>query len=347
MKPERARLKRKPQLVNAGTVLALTFALAACGPSEEPGTGDSGTPVRQDLTATWNSAPLEKVVADIALSEGPRTVIALAYEGSGVQIFSIDGAPIGREADLKLKSIARGQTQFFEDSILAVFPALDQAGEVRILVSAEELIAPVALDLDVGASSAVSGICGGPPGGAEKSVLRLGFWNATTPTALTYGEVTTDESGELSWESAGVLNAPDDITACSFDADGPVVATGPLILTADEVDLDRSEFDGRFRLPARATALDVLAREGVETVYVARIATGNIVTVREAGNGATMLLRSGLSVEAPEEPAQMAAIAAPRDGGYPYGVIAITGELQDGTNRFVFIDTQTLFDPLN
>ncbi len=347
MKPERGGLMAPSPLVNAGTVLALTFALAACGGSEPVEKSDGGAPIRQDLTATWNSAPLEKVVADIALSEGPRTVIALAYEGAGVQIFSIDGAPIGREADLKLKSIARGQTQFFDESILAVFPALDQAGGIKILASAEELIAPIALDLDVGASSAISGICGGSPGGADGSVLRLGYWNATTPTALTYGEVTTDDSGELNWVSAGVLTAPDDITACSFDTAGPVVAAGPLILTADEVELERSEFDGRFRLPAPATALDVLSREGAETVYVARIDTGNIVTVREAGNGATMLLRSGLSVEAPEEPEQMAAIAAPRDGGYPYGVIAITGELTDGSNRFVFIDTQTLFDPVN
>lgn len=347
MKPERARLKRKPQLVNAGTVLAMTFALAACGSSEPAEDTASGAPIRQDLTATWNSQPLDKPVADIALSEGPRTVIALAYEGAGVQMFSIDGAPIGREADLKLQSIARGQTQFFEDSILAVFPALDQAGAVKMLVSAEELIAPIALDIDVGASASIAGICGGAPGGAEGSVLRLGYWNAVTPSTLTYGEVVTDDAGDLSWQSAGVLNAPDEITACSFDADGPVLATGPLILSADEIDLDRSAFDGRFRLPARATELDVLAREGGEAVYVARIVTGNIVTVREAGNGATMLLRSGLSVEAPEEPAQMAAIAAPRDGGYPYGVIAITGELEDGSNRFVFIDTQSLFDSLN
>lgn len=343
MKPERGRLKGRSGFVNAGTGLMLTFCVAACGGENSDTPTTDTQPIRQDLVATWNSAPLIKPVADMALSEGNRTVIALAYEGSGVQIFNIDGAPIGREADLKLKSIARGQTQLFDGSLLAVFPVIDQDGIVQILVSAEELIAPIALDIDLDADFAVSGICSASAGGAEGSILRLGYWTALTPASLTYGEVVNDSDGELAWVPVGVATAPEDITACSFDSRGPVVAAGPLLLREDELREDRDAFEDKFRLPARATKLEVLSREGSEDVYLARISTGSLVAVRAAGNGASLLIRDGISVEAPEEPISMAAIAEPRDGGYPYGVIALTGEIDDGSDRFVFIDTQPLF----
>jgi hypothetical protein len=49
-----------------------------------------------------------------------------------------------------------------------------------------------------------------------------------------------------------------------------------------------------------------------------------------------------MSVGVPARPETFAAITAPRGGGYPFGVLAISGALEDGDERITLIDLQAL-----
>ena len=345
MNIERARLKRMNPLVNAGSSLVLLMAISACGGQDENETKPgviSNLP--QELPVVWGSEPLPKPVVDMQLSEGAKAVLAVAYEGAGVQMFDFEGAPIGDEADLKIARFARGQTAFFDNVPLVLFPALREDGSMSVIATGDGLVAPIALDLNVGNAYPIRGLCAGSAGGAEGSLMRIGYWTLVSPRTLAVGEVTASDDGTLSFQDTVLVSSPEDISACSFDAGGAVLASGPLVRTASELASEDMDFSGRFRLSAALLDLSVLRAENGASFFVGLQATGQVVVQDINGSGQALLLRPGLTVSAPEAPVAMSAIGEPRGGGYPFGVIALAGETDDGASRIVFVDTQALIE---
>lgn len=342
MNPERARLKRQSRLVNATCVAGVIFALAGCG-QPEPAPAPPQRPGAISLPAVWNSGPLPRTPASIALSEGARGVVAMAYKGHGVQVYDYEGAPLGAEADLKLEQVGRGQTAFFGEARLVLFPTLDEAGTVGLIASADGLVAPIAIDLEVGNTTPVKGICGGSAGPEPGSLMRIGYWAAAAPETLSWGDVLADADGNLSWKPAGSLSTGARVTACSFDASGPVIASGPLVLRAADFALGPEQLADRVRMNAPVLALDVVLREDGQERWMARLETGQIVSLRTGGGADAVSITPGLSVEAPSQAATMAAIALPRSGGYPFGVMALTGTDGSGQPRLTLVDLGTLW----
>lgn len=343
MNLEGARLKRTRGLVNAASASVAIFALSAC--SDAAKAPVLATPGVEELRAVWNSLPLERAPISIALSEGAGAVMALAYDDSGVQLFDFDGAPIGAPTDLKLRQLARGQTVFLDNARLVLFPALSQDREVLLLANGEGLISPVALPLPLGEGIMPLGICSAAPAGEPGAVMRLAYWTAAVPESLTTGNVILTEAQELVWKADTSINAGDRVTACSFDARGPVFSAGPLVLRESDLALKPGVLENRMRLNAPVEQLDIIQPEGGDPVALARLTTGQIYSVRGDGIISEIRVRPGISVDVPAQPTTLAAITAPRGGGYPFGVLAISGDVGTDENRITLIDLQELVQP--
>ncbi len=344
MKIERARLKRMCTLVNAAATASVFLTLAACGDGSKK--SETVTQISEpfELNAIWNSGPLPRETVAFAMSEGAIGVMAIAYKGAGLQILDLEGAPLGQEADLKVASLARGQAVFFGETGLVLFPGLGSDGAAQLYATGEGLIAPIALDIDLGNAGAIEGICSGSAGGAPGSVMQIAYWTSSTPYSLIWGDVIADAEGNLSFEPNDSVTARNDISACTFDAGGPVIAVGPRVLPVRDVALTSEQLEGRFSASAPIRELDHLTRDDGKNYYVGRISTGFVFLVdTETGAGNILLVRPGLSVEVPDAPSGLAALGSPRGGGYPYGVIALTGLTEAGDNRIVFVDTGPLF----
>ncbi|MEO0715049.1 MAG: hypothetical protein AAFY37_14185, partial [Pseudomonadota bacterium] len=117
MKFKRWRLSAAHPVVNASVALTLTFVLSACGNSDDaapsqPASDRSETAAaapQNELRAVWSTRPLDRDVRDIALSDGTGAMLAVSFEGSGLQMFNLEAERISEIAPYSIRALADGQ----------------------------------------------------------------------------------------------------------------------------------------------------------------------------------------------------------------------------------------------
>lgn len=323
MQFKRPRLVPARRLVNAG--LAAGFlALAACGgeaPDETTEAGpESRTPAGENLIlpAVWSTSALDGPVADIALSSGDAPLLAVAYENRGLELFNLEAERIAEIARFDIDALGAGTLAQLGDAQIAVFPGIDGEGRLNGYVFGPNMVAPAELALPVETDARLVGLCAHPAGPESGIVLEIGFWQFGADRTLVTGELTIEE-GEFAWRETGRVSAEAPITACLAGAEGLHPVTGAILAAAH---LERGGETRRLYLSDR----------------------GALMTGSTPSDARAVGLREGLSVRTPVEPVALDALGAPRDGGYPEGLIVIAGDT-GGRHQVVFVDAGPLTNP--
>ncbi len=337
MQYKRWRVVAARGLVNASAVALLIF-LASCGrptpespspegqasPSEAPSGAPSTSPDAASLSlpAVWSTRALDGPVADIALSSGPRPLLAVAFQGRGFQLFDLGGDRLGEPIGFGLTDLASGHYAEIDGAAVNVFPGINRDGALKAYLYGENLTAPVELDLPVEPGGAVAGLCSGPPRQqADSGLMDIGFWVEDADRTLVTGTVGID--GEtFTWSAGATIAAASPLAGCRIGSGGqdPLPVVGTPLATAE---MHRP--DGHYAL-----TLD---------------ADGKMLAARPGGATHAIALRKGLSVRLPDPAVAMDALGTPSDGGYPYGLIVIAGETRPGMHQAVFVDTEPLVRP--
>ncbi len=315
-----ARLKVAPTFVNAALGAILLLAAGACSRAEKaPKTAPSATAgttldAGAQLPAIWSTGPLDGAVQSLALSSGEAGLLAVAYDGGGLQFYNLEAEPVGEKALFKLKDLAGGGTALIGERLIAVFPGLTPAGELKAYVFGEGLVGPTQVDLKTGESDRIAGVCSGPAG--TEGVMRLAFWTELNNKRLRAGMVKVN-GGELNWEAGEPTEAGFPITSCAYTAD---------------------------TLVASPSALDAVGLNGIDMDTLLFIDPSQRVTI-STNLGMTqqaLSFRNGITISAPVEAQAIAALGSAKASAMPSGMIVVAGETGTGNTEAVFIDPSPL-----
>ncbi len=316
------------RLVNAGALAALTF-LAACGPgSEDRGAADGAGSHASDrenavpdevftLPAVWSTSALDGPVADIALAGGASSMMAVAYENRGLEMFNLEADRVAQIVRFAVRDLANGEFVEIDGAGVTVFPGIDNEGAVNAYVYGDGLISPVEIALPIKVDGEAVGLCSSRARIEDGDFMRIGYWTQKRPDRLEIG-ILGIKSGEFTWRAAGQNDFGAEISACSLEG-GTQVSGG------------------------ETRALARLERPGLSV----RIRLGSDGTLQaSAGDGAAMTLglREGLSVRVPVRPVAIAALGSPFGGGYPGGLVVVAGETGENVHQVAFVDAAALTD---
>ena len=313
MEFKRWRLSATSTVVNAGLGLALLFAATACSkqekaPESPAETADSAENV--ELPAVWATRSLEGPVASVALSGGLSGLMAVAYEGGGLQLFDMEAERLGEPTNFRIKALANGRVASIAGSNLTLFPGVTLDGTMKAYVYGEGLLAPAQVDLPVDGETAIEGICSGPAG--TEGLLRLAFWTALNDRILQAG-IVKEQGGELNWVRGESTFTDFPITSCAYTEDTLVASP-------------------------RAISAAPLARGNYSALLSLEDGAGLTVSTDFGMTISDVHVRNGITVVAPDHPVAMAAMGTMMAGGYPGGLIVLAGEVAPDDHQIVFVD---------
>ncbi|MEO1473877.1 MAG: hypothetical protein AAFS03_08035 [Pseudomonadota bacterium] len=328
MKFKRWRLSAAHPVVNASVALTLTFVLSACGSSDDaapsqPASDRSETAAaapQNELRAVWSTRPLDRDVRDIALSDGTGAMLAVSFEGSGLQMFNLEAERISEIAPYSIRALADGQPATIDGADVTIFPGVNDMGELNAYVYGDGLVAPVALPLPFETSAGVLGLCSTPTGDAE-SIMRLAFWTMASPERLTVGTLSTQDQ-EFVWTPADPEQQTTPIGACAFE-------------------------DGRLRVSDTAARASALFQRNGTSALLTLDEDGALLAAQDGADAQEYSIRDGITITAPDAPVALAALGTAVAGGYPGGLIVIAGETTGGEHQAVFVDGGGLLSDRN
>ena len=326
MQSKRGRLRLPGALVNAGLMSLVFFSAAACtkedkNPATEAETRIVGTPSfalsgTVELPVAWSTKALKGPISDIALAGGNAPLMAVAYEGSGLQLFTLKAEAFAEPGPYSVTRLADGQHAVIDGAALTLFPGINRDGELKAYVYGDGLVAPVSIDLPVNPSSRPAGLCTAPAISESDGLFRLAYWTELSPDILHSGRI-VEVNGDITWLPDEAVDAGSPIKSCVLTRDGAQTSGGSAI------------------------ASTTLARPGFQAL-ISLDETGGLSLLHEDLGHHPVRLIDGISVSAPQTPIAISALGEPRDGGYPGGVIIVAGETAPDEHKVVFVDTGVL-----
>ena len=321
MEFKRWRLVATSPVVNAGLGLALLFTAAACSqkeeaPPEEPETHD----IRVgdiELPAVWSTRTLKGEVTDLAIADGLRGILAVAFEEGGLQLYNMEAEPLGEPANFKLTGLGSGHAATISDRSITLFPGVTGEGQLKAYIFGEGLLAPAQVDLPVEEDRKIDGLCSGPaPVG---NIMRLAYWTTANDRVLQTGIVTTD-GDEFAW-------LPEESTFTDFSIQSCVFTSDTLLASP------------------RAAQTAYLGRGPFDALLSIEENTGLQLSTDLGMTNSQLTIRDGLTIRVPETINALTARGSVLSGGYPGGVVIIAGEISPGEHQAVFVDPSSLTLP--
>jgi hypothetical protein len=319
---KRPHLRAAKRLVNAPSALTLLLLAAACSPGDVPVETDAvdtpvdtiETPDSEGLTlpAVWQTNDLGSPIKSIGVAGELGSTVAVAFADGGLQFLDLEGERVTSKADIGISTVADGRFIRLQETPVTVFPGITENGDLSLYIHGGELPEPLPYPLDAGTDEVIEGICSGAPTFERDGVLRIGFWTRGDRRELKLGRLV--EAGEnlilLLDEPA---RADRDITACVLTDTEDVAYSAPVL---SAVDLSNRSKNYRF-------ILDDL---------------GGYTLITPADEVVEFQVLDGITVRPPQVPTDMAGTGDARGGGYPGGVIVISGQASTGAHTVTFID---------
>ncbi|MEO1101607.1 MAG: hypothetical protein AAFW65_07150 [Pseudomonadota bacterium] len=320
MKFKRWRVSAPIRDVNVGCALCLSFLIAACGGGSDEGQNSTPAAPEQaapanELPAVWSTRSLEGPVVDMAASHGASPVLAIAYERDGLQFFNFNAERIAAPAPYDVKALADGHPATVAGADMMIFPGLGADNTLKAYLFGDGLLAPVEVALPVEANN-VAGLCSGATGFGDEDLFQVAYWTREASSELKTGRVSVVDE-DFVWTDTGSTPSQAPIGACRFEAEGVSTTSDAVV---DAAMLRRGDYEARVTI-------------GIE---------GELFVTEPGDEPVRYSVRDGLSVRAPEEPTAIVAVGQPLGGGYPGGVIIVSGEVAPDDYQAVFIDPSLL-----
>lgn len=327
MQFKRWRLSVARPLVNVALGISLLFGMAACSKQDSP---EQRPPVENEaaqpglppgvveLPVVWATSALEGPVRDIALASGIGGTLAVAYKGSGLQLFTLEGDRMAQIANFKVDSLASGFSTSFDGVDVSMFPAINRGGILTVYIYGEGLVAPAEVPLPIDEPRSALGLCALKGDPSETALFHLAYWTTDDNRLLKTGTINV-KNGDFIWTPGAATTQQKAITACGYVGRQAVSVPD----ATDAANFVRGEY-----------ATTVTLTEG-----------GQLVLLSPEGKRTLIRLRDGLSVAAPETPRAIGALGVPLSGGYPGGLIVLVGEVAGGESQVVFVDPSPLLTP--
>lgn len=317
MQFKRWRLSVASPLVNAGLGLSLLFTAASCTKSAENSPNQAETAqAHTDLSfpTVWETRPLDDDVKAIALSDGLSALTAVAFDSGGLQLFTMDGDKLAEPANFKLKDIATGNNSVVDDTMLTIFPAVTDSGELKAFIYGDGLMAPAIVDLPVNEERQIEGLCATPLHG--DNLLRVSYWTSLGKQTLKTGRITI-KNGELDWANEDAADTDFNIQSCAY-IDGQAV---PLPDAADASGLERGDLRSLVTLDT----------------------DGDLRLSYDNGQSHKLVqLRGGVTTDPPKQRHAIAAGGVMQAGGFPGGVIVLAGTNEENQSVLVYVDPSAI-----
>ena len=337
-------LPRITQFVNA-LVVTVTLLVTSCS---EPDTAK--TPVEHEtmakLNAVWATPPTPNSIRDIAVVGGSASIVAVAYDYSGLQIFDFNGDQLSDIAQVNVLVLADGRVFRFGDRSLIVFLGITTDSKLKIYLFGAGLRVPVELDFPAEISGNVLGVCTETAidrGSPER--LSMAFWTTEAPLRLTLGSISTvktigkdnQASEEFVWMQEYWTNGvPIETIGFPPRSEEPIGSCWYIPPEGDYSYKPTLE-------PTSSRATTVFSRDGQSTKLILND-SGRITSVKNGKTTRDYAVVDGISVKAPDHPTAISSLNYPTKGGYPNGAILLAGETTEGNSQVVFIDAGPLLE---
>ena len=319
---KRPHLRAAKRLVNAPSALTLLLLAAACSPADAPvDTDTSDTPVDTvetpeteglSLPAVWQTNDLGSPINSIGVAGELGSTVAVAYSDGGLQFLDLEGERVTDKADIGISQVADGRFLQLQDTPVTVFPGITQDGDLSLYLHGGELPEPLPYPLDAGTDDLIEGICSGAPTFERDGIMRIGFWTQGARRELKLGRL-VEVGDNLVLLLDEPARAERDITACVLTDTEDVAYSAPVLAA-----LELSNRSKNYRF-----ILDDL---------------GGYTLVTPSEEVVEFEVLDGITVRPPQVPTDMAGTGDARGGGYPGGVIVISGQASTGAHTVTYID---------
>ena len=319
---KRPHLRAAKRLVNAPSALTLLLLAAACSPADAPVDTDmSDTPVDTvetpeteglSLPAVWQTNDLGSPINSIGVAGELGSTVAVAYSDGGLQFLDLEGERVTDKADIGISQVADGRFLQLQDTPVTVFPGITQDGDLSLYLHGGELPEPLPYPLDAGTDDLIEGICSGAPTFERDGIMRIGFWTQGARRELKLGRL-VEVGDNLVLLLDEPARAERDITACVLTDTEDVAYSAPVLAA-----LELSNRSKNYRF-----ILDDL---------------GGYTLVTPSEEVVEFEVLDGITVRPPQVTTDMAGTGDARGGGYPGGVIVISGQASTGAHTVTYID---------
>ena len=319
---KRPHLRAAKRLVNAPSALTLLLLAAACSPADAPvDTDTSDTPVDTvetpeteglSLPAVWQTNDLGSPINSIGVAGELGSTVAVAYSDGGLQFLDLEGERVTDKADIGISQVADGRFLQLQDTPVTVFPGITQDGDLSLYLHGGELPEPLPYPLDAGTDDLIEGICSGAPTFERDGIMRIGFWTQGARRELKLGRL-VEVGDNLVLLLDEPARAERDITACVLTDTEDVAYSAPVLAA-----LELSNRSKNYRF-----ILDDL---------------GGYTLVTPSEEVVEFEVLDGITVRPPQVTTDMAGTGDARGGGYPGGVIVISGQASTGAHTVTYID---------
>jgi hypothetical protein len=319
---KRPHLRAAKRLVNAPSAMILLFLAAACTPADTPVENEQATPPVDSaetpetegltLPAVWQTNDLGSPIKSIGVAGELGSTVAVAFVDGGLQFLDLEGERVTDKADMGVSQVADGRFLRLQDTPVTVFPGITQDGDLSLYIHGGDLPEPLPYPLDAGTDDLIEGLCSGAPTFERDGVMRIGFWTQGARRELKLGRLV-----EIGDNLVLLLDEPAradrDITACVLTDSEDVAYSAPVLAA-----LDLSNRSKNYRF-----ILDDL---------------GGYTLVTPSDEVLEFDVLDGITVRPPAVPTDMAGTGDARGGGYPGGVLVISGQANTGAHTVTYID---------
>ncbi|GAB5455277.1 MAG: hypothetical protein Hens2KO_15060 [Henriciella sp.] len=319
---KRPHLRAAKRLVNAPSALTLLLLAAACSPADAPvetetvsppvDTAETADSEGLSLPAVWQTNDLGGPINSIGVAGGLGSTVAVVFADGGLQFLDLEGERVTEKADIEILRVADGRFLQLQGTPVTVFPGITQDGDLSLYLHGGDLPEPLPYPLDAGTDDRLEGICSGAPTFERDGIMRIGFWTQGARRELKLGRL-VEVGDNLVLLLDEPARADRDITACVLTDTEDVAYSAPVV-----------------------AALELSNRSKNYRFILDDLGGYTLVTPSDEVIGFEVL--DGITVRPPQIPTAMAGTGDARGGGYPGGVIVVSGLASTGAHTVTYID---------
>lgn len=326
---------RISQFVNMLAVSLILF-VTACSDTDNS-IQNVKQPTIGQLNAVWSTPFSQKTIRDIAVIGDSASMVAVAYDNTGLQIFDLNGEQVSSIAPVNVQVLSDGKVIRIDEKKVIIFLGIANDSTLKIYLYGNGLSFPVEFDFPTKIYGNVLGMCIDTESNLKRE-MRMAYWSTSDPLLPIVGKLRTITVGG-NWPPDHHFIFDEDFRY--LDVDGEYL-------------LDEMEKDANLRQvePFRSCWFDegipkfestssrkttVFSRDGQTTTLVLN-ESGKISAFENGALKREYSVSDGITVKFPTHPTSISSLNYPTKGGYPNGAILVGGEISQSNSQVVFID---------